>query len=155
MIAYTYARNFLAAADRSNSFFQKWSLHVHLPEGAMEKTGTGAGCAVVTALLSLAMNKPVRRDLVISGELTLTGKVLPVSNVKSLVLSAKRHDATTILLPRSNEAEWEELDSTLKSGLQPHFVDWYSDVFSVAFAEYSTPPTTPTQPQQTTAEADS
>lgn len=101
----------------------------------MEKSGAGAGCAVVTAVLSLAMNRPVRRDLVIAGELTLTGKVLPVSNVKSLVLSAKRHEATLVVFPRANEPEWDDLESSLRSGLQPHFVDYYSDVFAVAFAD--------------------
>jgi ATP-dependent Lon protease len=157
MIAYTYARNFLAAVDRSNGFFQKWALHVHLPEGAMEKSGTGAGCAVVTALLSLAMNRPLRRDLVISGELTLTGKVLPVSNVKALALSAKRHDANLILLPRANEAEWDDLDSSLRSGLQPHFIDYYSDVFGVAFAEHQPVEAvkSETPASESTAEADS
>lgn len=86
-IAYTYAKSFLAKQDRSNSFLNKASIHLHVPEGATPKDGPSAGCTIVSALLSLAMGQPVIQDVAMTGEVSLTGKVLPVGGIKEKVIA--------------------------------------------------------------------
>lgn len=89
-IAHTYARAFLAASDPPNKFFSDTSIHVHVPAGSTPKDGPSAGCTIITALLSLALSRPVARDLAMTGEVTLTGRVLPIGGVKEKLLAARR-----------------------------------------------------------------
>eukprot|EP00878_Enallax_costatus_P040459 GHUV01046714.1.p1 GENE.GHUV01046714.1~~GHUV01046714.1.p1 ORF type:complete len:165 (-),score=44.67 GHUV01046714.1:52-492(-) len=89
-IAHTYARSFLHHRFPGNNYFNKTSLHVHVPAGATPKDGPSAGCTIITALLSLALNKPVAPGLAMTGEVSLTGKVLPIGGVKEKLLAAKR-----------------------------------------------------------------
>ena len=132
-IAHTYARRLLEEKDESNSFFSDHALHVHVPAGATPKDGPSAGCALVTALLSLAMDKPVRPDLAMTGEITLTGKVLPIGGVKEKALAAKRSEIKHIVFPEGNKRDWEELTDDVKQGLEPHFVTDYEELFNIAF----------------------
>lgn len=80
-IAHTVARALLRQKDPTNSFFAKSRLHLHVPAGATPKDGPSAGCTMITSLLSLAMDKPVKRDVAMTGEVTLTGRVLPIGGV--------------------------------------------------------------------------
>lgn len=80
-IAHTVARGLLAEKEPENSFFANAKLHLHVPAGATPKDGPSAGCTMITSLLSLAMKKPVRKDLAMTGEVTLTGKILPIGGV--------------------------------------------------------------------------
>jgi hypothetical protein len=89
-IAHTYARAFLAAKDPDNRFFSDTALHVHVPAGATPKDGPSAGCTIITALLSLALGRPAAPDLAMTGEVTLTGRVLPIGGVKEKLLAARR-----------------------------------------------------------------
>jgi Lon-like ATP-dependent protease len=89
-IAHTYARAFLGARDAGSRFFSDTSIHVHVPAGATPKDGPSAGCTIITALLSLALDRPVARDLAMTGEVTLTGRVLPIGGVKEKLLAARR-----------------------------------------------------------------
>lgn len=132
-IAHTYARRFLEEKFPENSFFSQHSLHIHVPAGATPKDGPSAGCAVVTALLSLAIDQPVRPDIAMTGEITLTGKVLPIGGVKEKALAAKRSEIATIILPEGNRRDWDELSDDVKEGLQPHFVESYEKLFDLAF----------------------
>ena len=132
-IAHTYARRFLEEKLPENSFFAQHSLHIHVPAGATPKDGPSAGCAVVTALLSLAIDQPVRPDIAMTGEITLTGKVLPIGGVKEKALAAKRSEIATIVLPEGNRRDWDELSDDVKEGLQPHFVESYEKLFDLAF----------------------
>lgn len=89
-IAHTYARSFLHNRFPGNNYFDKTSLHVHVPAGATPKDGPSAGCTIITALLSLALGKPVAPGLAMTGEVSLTGKVLPIGGVKEKLLAARR-----------------------------------------------------------------
>lgn len=86
-IALTVARNYLHKADPSNKFLQSGHLHLHVPEGATPKDGPSAGCTIVTALLSLAKDQPIRQDVAMTGEISLIGKVLPVGGIKEKTIA--------------------------------------------------------------------
>lgn len=132
-IAYTYARKF--ASQKENNFLDKCSIHLHVPEGATPKDGPSAGITITTALLSLAFNKPVIQNMAMTGEISLTGKVLPIGGLKEKLVAAKREGVTTVVLPKHNLHSWEELNEVLKSGITPHFVEDYSEVYKIAFGE--------------------
>ena len=89
---------------------------------------------MITSLLSLATNKPVRANLAMSGEVTLTGKVLPVGGIKEKTIAARRSGVKTLIFPEGNKKDWDELDVSITSGLKVHFAKWYSEVFDLAFA---------------------
>ena len=132
-IAHTYARKYLEDKIKDDAFFANHALHVHVPAGATPKDGPSAGCALVTSLLSLAMGKPVRPELAMTGEITLTGKVLPIGGVKEKALAAKRSEIKHVIFPEGNKRDWEDLTEDVKEGLTPHFVQDYDEVFKIAF----------------------
>lgn len=88
---------------------------------------------MVTSLLSLALNKAVRQNMAMTGEITLTGKVLPVGGIKEKVIAARRSQVKHLILPKENQKDWRELPDYMKEGLEVHFADYYDDVFAVAF----------------------
>ncbi|MDX8431138.1 MAG: endopeptidase La [Candidatus Algichlamydia australiensis] len=114
-------------------FFEKSEVHLHIPEGATPKDGPSAGITMVTSMLSLLLDKPVREDLAMTGEVTLTGKVLPIGGVKEKLIAARRSKAKTLIFPEENRRDYEELPTYLKKGLKVNFVSHYDDVFKVAF----------------------
>jgi Lon-like ATP-dependent protease len=132
-IAYSFAKSFLLEKDPNNKFLQNASIHLHVPEGATPKDGPSAGCTMVSALLSLAMNKPVRQNFAMTGELSLTGKVLPVGGIKEKTIAAKRAGVDCIVLPDENRKDFEDLPQFIKEGLTVHFVGHYREVFDIAF----------------------
>jgi len=134
-IAYTYSKYFIDEVDPGNRYFEHADLHMHIPEGATPKDGPSAGCTMVTSLMSLALNKSVRENFAMTGELTLTGKVLPIGGVKEKTIAAKRSGVKTVVFPKDNQKDWEELEDYLKEGLEVHFADYYKDVFAVAFGQ--------------------
>ena len=88
---------------------------------------------MVTAMMSLALDRPVKNDLAMTGEISLTGKVLPVGGIKEKTMAARRAGITCIIFPAENKREFDELPDYLKDGLDVHFAEDYSDVFKVAF----------------------
>jgi len=134
-IAHTYARLKLANYQSNNKFLEESDLHLHVPEGATPKDGPSAGCTMVTALLSLALARAVRPNLAMTGEVTLTGRVLAVGGIKEKVIGARREGVTCLVLPESNKRDWDELSDYHKEGLEVHFASEYDDVFDVAFCE--------------------
>eukprot|EP00753_Platysulcus_tardus_P015599 PLAT5119.1.p1 GENE.PLAT5119.1~~PLAT5119.1.p1 ORF type:complete len:890 (+),score=512.53 PLAT5119.1:56-2671(+) len=134
-IAYAYARSWLDAADSDNSFFDSHNSHLHVPEGATPKDGPSAGITMVTSLLSLAQKRPVPGDLAMTGEVTLTGLVLPVGGIKEKTIAARRAGVTTIIYPDANRKDYDELPDYLKDGLNVHFAKTYDDVAAVVFSE--------------------
>eukprot|EP01080_Neovahlkampfia_damariscottae_P005448 gene5448-9261_t len=130
-IAMTVAKNYLMKLDQNNSFFNENSIHLHLPEGATPKDGPSAGITIVTSLLSLALNKRIKKNVAMTGEITLTGKVLEVGGIKEKVIGAKRANVKEIILPIGNKKNWNELEDEIKSDMIVHFVDYYKDVFEI------------------------
>ncbi|CAH9073931.1 unnamed protein product [Cuscuta epithymum] len=132
-IAHTVARSILHEKDPENPFFSNSKLHLHVPAGATPKDGPSAGCTMITSLLSLAMNRPVKKDLAMTGEVTLMGKILPIGGVKEKTIAARRSDVKTIIFPEANRRDFDELASNVKEGLEVHFVEDYSQIFDLAF----------------------
>uniref|UniRef100_A0A0K2T6K6 Lon protease homolog, mitochondrial n=1 Tax=Lepeophtheirus salmonis TaxID=72036 RepID=A0A0K2T6K6_LEPSM len=132
-ISYTCAKNILSKLDAENKFLLENHVHLHVPEGATPKDGPSAGCTITTAILSLAMNKPVAENLAMTGEISLRGKILPVGGIKEKVIAAKRSGVTSVLLPGDNRKDFEDLPEVVKDGINVHFVNIYDDVFKIAF----------------------
>lgn len=132
-IAHTYARAFIKQVSPENDFLERSSLHIHVPAGATPKDGPSAGCTIITSLLSLATGKPVRPDLAMTGEVSLTGRILPIGGVKEKALAARRSHVHHIVFPEGNRKDWDELSDDVKRGLEPHFVSSYDDVYRIAF----------------------
>lgn len=138
-IAYTFAKVFMADltsesdGEGANSFLLERQVHLHVPEGATPKDGPSAGCTIVTAILSLAMGKPVRPNLAMTGEISLTGKMLPVGGIKEKVIAAKRAGVDTIILPNENRKDFDDLQPVVKNGVTIHFAEHYRDVYEIAF----------------------
>jgi Lon-like ATP-dependent protease len=132
-IAYTVARARMEDVDSTNSFFDDFDVHMHVPEGATPKDGPSAGVTMITAMLSLALDKPVRNDLAMTGEVSLTGKVLAIGGVKEKTMAARRAGIKCIIFPSANKRDFDEIPDYLKDGLEVHYAEDYSTVYKVAF----------------------
>jgi len=133
-IAYCYAKHFYATRlETRGNFFDRARIHVHLPEGATPKDGPSAGVTLVTAFLSLAVNTPVVHNLAMTGEVTLTGKVLAVGGIREKCVAARRSGITKVVMPASNRKDWVELRDPVKAGLSVTFADSYDDVYRASF----------------------
>jgi len=132
-IAHSFSKSFLNSIDPGNDVLEKGSIHVHIPEGATPKDGPSAGVTMVTALLSLATKKAVKGDTAMTGELSLTGKVLPVGGIKEKTIAAKRAGVKTIILPSENQKDWADLAEYIREGLDVHFVDHYHQIYKIVF----------------------
>ncbi|KTG07147.1 hypothetical protein cypCar_00012983 [Cyprinus carpio] len=133
-IAYTFARSFLMKEQPDNDFLVGSHIHLHVPEGATPKDGPSAGCTIVTALLSLATNTPARQNVAMTGEVSLTGKILPVGGIKEKTIAAKRSGVTCIILPAENRKDFSDLADYITEGLEVHFVENYSEIYKIVFS---------------------
>jgi ATP-dependent Lon protease len=133
-IAYTYVRAFLDGRQEAREFFEKHFIHLHVPAGATPKDGPSAGITMATALYSLATGQAVRPHLAMTGELTLTGFVLPIGGLKEKTIAAKRAGVVELVFPKENAKDYEELPAHIRKGLRPHFVATFKDVVKVCFA---------------------
>ncbi|KAJ2747545.1 ATP-dependent Lon protease pim1 [Coemansia sp. BCRC 34301] len=127
-LAYTYVRSLLSHDYPDNQFFHNNIIHLHVPEGATPKDGPSAGVTMTTALLSLALNRPVRNDVAMTGELTLTGRVLKIGGLKEKAIAARRAGVKRILFPKANLADWEELPANVKEGIEGYPIEWYNQI---------------------------
>uniref|UniRef100_A0A670KAL2 Lon protease homolog, mitochondrial n=2 Tax=Podarcis muralis TaxID=64176 RepID=A0A670KAL2_PODMU len=132
-IAYTFARAFLMERDPGNDFLVTSHLHLHVPEGATPKDGPSAGCTIVTAFLSLAMEQPARQNAAMTGEVSLTGKILPVGGIKEKTIAAKRAGVSCMILPLENKKDFCDLADFITEGLEVHFVEHYREIFDIVF----------------------
>jgi ATP-dependent Lon protease len=120
------------APDLPDDWFAKHDLHVHVPAGAVPKDGPSAGVAMATALASLISNRPVRNDVAMTGEITLTGQVLPIGGLKEKSLAAQRAGIKQVIVPDRNEGDVEEIKEEEREGLEFTFVDDIGDALQVS-----------------------
>ncbi|KAG4301740.1 hypothetical protein PCK1_002003, partial [Pneumocystis canis] len=132
-IAYSYSKSYISQNYPDNKFFEKARIHLHCPEGAVPKDGPSAGITMTTSILSLALNYPVSSSIAMTGEITLTGKILRIGGLREKVVAAKRSGVDTIIYPKANQADWDILPDNIKKGLTSVPVNWYCDVFKVVF----------------------
>ncbi len=132
-IAYSYVSSNLKRFKGDPTFFDKSFVHLHVPEGATPKDGPSAGVTMATALLSIARREAPQQNIAMTGELTLTGQVLPVGGIREKVIAARRQKISNLILPEANRGDYEELPEYLKEGLVVNFAKHYSDVFQVCF----------------------
>ncbi|CAI4056211.1 hypothetical protein SUVZ_02G0950 [Saccharomyces uvarum] len=137
-LAYSFSKMYLAQKFPENRFFEKASIHLHCPEGATPKDGPSAGVTMASSFLSLALNKSIEPTVAMTGELTLTGKVLRIGGLREKAVAAKRSGAKTIIFPKDNLNDWEELPDNVKEGLEPLAADWYNDIFQKLFKDVNT-----------------
>jgi ATP-dependent Lon protease len=134
-IAWSYLHSAAPRYAPTFTFFEKTQVHIHIPEGATPKDGPSAGITLVTSLLSLLMNIPVMENLGMTGELTLTGRVLPVGGIKEKLVAAKRSGLKTLILPKDNKRDVDKLSNNVVEGLTLHFIEHYDEVFPIAFGK--------------------
>jgi len=132
-IAWTFAQSNAGRYAPKKPFFEKSQVHIHIPEGATPKDGPSAGITMVTALYSLLLGKSIRENLGMTGELTLTGRVLPIGGLKEKLIAARRSKLNVLIFPKENLRDYDELPEYLKKGLEVHFVETYDEVFKLAF----------------------
>jgi ATP-dependent Lon protease len=120
------------APDLPDDWFAKHDIHVHVPAGAVPKDGPSAGVAMTTALASLITNRPVRNDVAMTGEVTLTGQVLPIGGLKEKSLAAQRAGIKQVIVPDRNEGDVEEISEQEREGLEFVYADDIGDVLNVA-----------------------
>lgn len=104
-------------------FFAGTDIHIHIPAGAVPKDGPSAGLTIAVALISLLSNRPARRDVALTGELTLSGRILPVSGIREKILAAQRAGITTVVFPRRNEVDVDSLEQDMKGGVEVVLAD--------------------------------
>lgn len=134
-IAYSYVSSHCKQYSCPEDFFDKASLHLHVPAGAIPKDGPSAGITIASALLSLARGKRVARPLAMTGEITLTGYVLPVGGIREKIIAARRVRIPEIIMPDSNRNDFEELPDNVRKGLVVHYVKHYRDVAALIFPD--------------------
>lgn len=135
IIAYTYIRSRVRALDPDNDFFDNRYVHLHVPAGATPKDGPSAGITMACALFSLAFRKPLRNGVAMTGELTLTGKVLPIGGLKEKTIAARRVGVYELIFPGENKKDFDELPDYLKDGVTVHFADYFDDVITALWGE--------------------
>ncbi|XP_022824320.1 lon protease homolog, mitochondrial isoform X3 [Spodoptera litura] len=132
-IALTVARNYMSIYYPENKFLNTSHIHLHVPEGATPKDGPSAGCTIATALTSLALRRPVRPDLAMTGEISLTGRVLPVGGIKEKIIAAKRAGVCCVVLPEENRRDYDDLPSFIREKVDIHFVSDFDEILKIAF----------------------
>ncbi len=131
-IALSYVKSLLS--KEGGDYFDTHEIHLHVPAGATPKDGPSAGITMALALYGLATDRAPQDDLAMTGELTLTGRVLPIGGVKEKTIGARRVGISTLIFPEENRQDFEELDDYIKEGITAHFARTFSDVLAVALA---------------------
>jgi len=132
-IAYSYVRSLMKNNAEVNEFFKKNQIHLHVPAGATPKDGPSAGITMACSLYSLAMNQPIKPRMAMTGELTLSGLVMPIGGVKEKMIACRRSKVKEVILPKDNKEDFELLPDHIKEDITPHFVSTFEDVLKVCF----------------------
>ncbi len=132
-IAYTYVRTIAPQFGIGKDFFENNILHLHIPEGATPKDGPSAGITMATAILSLMRKKIIKANFAMTGELSLTGAVLPIGGLKEKTIAARRNNIKNIIIPKQNEKDLEEIPEHIKKGIHFYPVESFDDVIRVIF----------------------
>jgi ATP-dependent Lon protease len=133
--ALTYAATHASELCIPNDRLGSIEVHIHVPAGAIPKDGPSAGVTISTALVSAMSGRRVRKDVAMTGETTLRGRVLPIGGLKEKVLGAHRAGITTIILPKDNEADMEDIPEDVRNSLTFHPVSTLDEVFDIALVK--------------------
>jgi ATP-dependent Lon protease len=134
-IALEYIKANAEKLGLENEILNKYNIHLHVPEGATPKDGPSAGIAMLTSLVSVLTQKKIKKNIAMTGEITLRGKVLPVGGIKEKILAAKRANIQEIILCDENRADIDEIKAEYLEGLKFHFVKEMSEVLAIAVTD--------------------
>jgi ATP-dependent Lon protease len=143
--AYSYAKSRARELEIPEEDFERYDMHIHIPEGAIPKDGPSAGITLATAMVSSLSQRAIRKEVAMTGEITLRGNVLPVGGVKEKVLAARRARVTKVILPHLNRRDMDEIPKELFGEMQFVFVENVREVFREALKEKGTAPAAPVQ----------
>jgi ATP-dependent Lon protease len=139
IIALEYIKSHSKTLDLDPEMFQQWNVHVHVPEGAIPKDGPSAGVAMATSIASAFTRRKVRKGVAMTGEITLTGKILPVGGIKEKILAAKRANITDIMLSRENLKDIQEINEIYLKGVKFHYVATLMEILSFSLLKQKVP----------------
>ncbi len=132
-IAYSYVRSLCRENEKLLKFFMQHFIHLHVPAGATPKDGPSAGITMACALYSLAIGQPIVADTAMTGELTLSGMVMPIGGVKEKIIAATRAKLKQVILPEDNREDFERLPEHIRVGIAAFFVKTFQDVLNICF----------------------
>ena len=132
-IAFTYVNSIRNKIKINKSFFEKYMIHLHIPEGAIPKDGPSAGITIASAFISLALNKAVRPHLAMTGELSLTGNVMAIGGLREKIIAAKRSGVEHVIIPIANKVDLDEIPINIKNGINFHLVNNMNEVIKLLF----------------------
>ena len=135
MLALEYIKAHAELLRIAPDIFDNWNIHVHVPEGAIPKDGPSAGITMATSLASALTQRKVKKDLAMTGEITLRGRVLPVGGIKEKILAAKRAGIKEIILSEENRKNIEEIQEIYLKGLTFHYVKDVKEVLAIALTD--------------------
>lgn len=128
----SYVRSRAARLGVPREFYRNCDIHIHVPEGAIPKDGPSAGITMATALASALSKIPVRRDIAMTGEITLRGKVLPIGGLKEKLLAALRAGITEVIIPKDNEKDVPEVPESIRGAMKIHLAENMDQVLKIA-----------------------